>query len=221
MRLKNTVCTDIESKWNNLKHNLLQKDDGKTTVNMQHFETVECLSKNGKVVKRLKAVSTKANLNFILEFISSLLTKMVHHRNQLRHYRNIIHEFREHFDAMIIDVDFSENLSVAVKFEPQSLHWSHEQITVHLGLLKYHGEKSYHPYLSHDKIHDHSFVHLSIKEMLKEVTINTATTIIIESDNCSSQYKSCAHFADNQQLSNKYIQHNNNTGIWQNMGEVR
>ena len=41
--------------------------------------------------------------------------------------------------------------------------------------------------------------------MLLEVEYITAeTTIVIESDNCLSQYKSAAHFQGIQDLSNKY-----------------
>ena len=57
-------------------------------------------------------------------------------------------------------------LKIPVKFEPQSLHWSHEQITVHSGILKYNGVKSYHPYISDDRKHDQHFVKIAMKEML-------------------------------------------------------
>ena len=44
------------------------KDDGITSVSMQHFEKFETNTKNRKVVKHLKAVSIRANLEFILSF---------------------------------------------------------------------------------------------------------------------------------------------------------
>ena len=70
--------------------------------------------------------------------------------------------------------------------------------------MKYNGKKSYHPYLSHDKLHDHCFVRKALKELLREINVNAGTTIIIERDNCASQYRSCAHFNDIQQLSDEY-----------------
>ena len=91
-----------------------------------------------------------------------------------------------------------------VKYEPQSLHWCHEQITVHSGLMKYKGEKSYHPYLSHEIKHDQYFVESVLTEMLGGVEVKRNTTIVIESDNCSSQYKSTAHFDSNQRLADEY-----------------
>lgn len=171
---------------------------------MQHFEKVETIQKKtGKTVKRLKAVSTKSNLTMIIEFINKYMTKTVHHRNQLRHYRNVVKSFKDSFDTIFIDIDFSENLKVPVKYEPQSLHWSHEQITVHSGLLKYQGVKSYHPYLSSDRKHDQHFVHCVLEEMLHntEQHISSNSVIMIESDNCSCQYKSSAHFDSLQRLS--------------------
>jgi len=125
-----------------------------------------CQYENGTVVTRLTAVSTKANMQFIVEFIDNLLKKTIHNRNQLRHYRNVIKSFKEHFDTILVDIDFSENLSIPVKYEPQSMHWSHQQITVHSGLMKYQGEKTYHPYLSADRKHDQHFVHCVLEEML-------------------------------------------------------
>ena len=104
-----------------------------------------------------------------------------------------------------IDLNFSENLSVPVKYEPQDLHWSHEQITVHSGILKLKREKSYHPYLSTNRKHDQHFLQLCILEILKKVNFSeNPGYIVIESDNCIYQYKSSAHFHDMQMLANKF-----------------
>jgi len=56
--------------------------------------------------------------------------------------------------------------------------------------------------VSDDLKHDQHFVQFSIKEMLKDVEIEPSDQIIIESDNCSSQYKSSAHFHGMQVLAN-------------------
>ena len=104
--------------------------------------------------------------HFIANFISNIFAKIVYHRNQLKYYRNIIAIFTESFDALFVDIDFSENLSVPVKFKPQSLHWSHEQVTVHSGITKACSEKNYHVHLSYDKKHDQFFVHLALTNMI-------------------------------------------------------
>ena len=133
----------------------------------------------GAIVKRLRALSTDANVEFILDFISNLLPKIINHRNQLKHYRHSIKTFHE----LNIDIDFSENLSVPVKYEPQSLHWSHKQVTIHSGILKLNGEKSYHPYISEDRQHDQSFVKIVIEEMLNTVNKNLPGICVINLPN--------------------------------------
>ena len=75
--------------------------------------------------------------------------------------------------------------------------------TVHSGILKYQGEKSYHPHLSEDKKHDQHSSDVVLYEMLKEIE-NTAGYIIIESNNWKSQYKSAAHFASIQSIADLY-----------------
>ena len=88
----------------------------------------------------------------------SILPSIINHRNHLRHYRNAIHSFKDNFNVLYLDIDYSENLSIPVKFEPQSMHWHIDTITVHSGTVKLHGEKWYHPHLSNDKHHDQTFV---------------------------------------------------------------
>ena len=73
---------------------------------------------------------------------------------------------------------------------------------MHSGILKYKGEKSYHPYLSDDRTHDQKFAKVVIEEMLSEVQLKSGEYILIESDNCSSQYKSAEHYHDMQDLCN-------------------
>ena len=116
------------------------------TTNFMHFERVALTTKADKKVKHLRAISTPVNISYLLRYISERLTKIIHHRNQLLHYKSFIKTFKEHFDTVSLDTDFSENLSIHVKFETQLLQWSHSHITVHSSNLKNYGEKSYHPY---------------------------------------------------------------------------
>ena len=92
-----------------------------------------------------------------------------------------------------------------MKYEPQSLHWAHEQISIHSGIIKSEGEKQYHPYLSEDKKHDQHFVHAVLQQMLQEVDFTCSECVVIESDNCTSQYKSSSHFHSIQQLANGHV----------------
>ena len=164
---------------------------------------MEITNKNGEISKRLQQVTTQANMEYIINFIATRLPKIIHHRNHLKHYRSTITEFRECYDNVLIDIDFSENLSIPVKFEPQSLHWHHEQVTIYSGILKAKGRKSYHPYISNDRKHDQQFVHVVLEKMLDGINVEAVSYVVIESDNCSSQYMSAKHFFSIQQLSNQ------------------
>ena len=125
-QIKSQLCDHISVKWESVK-SMLANADLDTTVQMQHFEKVEHISKSGNISKHLTAVKTDANMEFIIGFITDLLTKIVHHLNLLKNYRTISKDFNEYFDDTNIDIDFSESLSVPIKYEPQSLHWHHEQ----------------------------------------------------------------------------------------------
>ena len=201
----NKTCGHISDNWNSLKEKILEQDDGKTTVKSQDFDKIEQTLKNRKVVKHLKVVCIDADMKFIISFIEKTMPEIIHHCNQLKHFRTSMGKFQNIFNTVMIDIDFSENLSIPVKYGSQSLHWGHDQITIHSGILQVDGEKSYHPYLSKDHKHDQQFVQIILEEMLLEVEyITVETTIAIESDNCSSQYKSAAHLQGIQDLSNKY-----------------
>ena len=200
---KKFVCEHITKRWNELK-DLTQKQIG-LTVPFQYFDKLEVSLKSGKVVKQLKPVYTQADAISVISFIEDFLPKFIHHRNQLKNYRSTIHNFHDKFDAVFIDIDFSENLKIPIKYEPQSLHWSHEQLTVHSGILKFKGEKFYHPYVSNDRKHDPYIVEEVLHQMLTSTDIENSDTMIIESDNCLQQYKSATHFGILQEICNKYV----------------
>ena len=69
---------------------------------MTYFKMVSCPTLHNKEVERLKAIKTDANIVFIIDFISELLPKIIHHRNQLKHYRSAIPIIREHFNEVMI-----------------------------------------------------------------------------------------------------------------------
>ena len=91
-----------------------------------------------------------------------------------------------------------------VKYEPQLLHWPHEQVTVHSSLLNHKSQNSYHPYLSHEPKHNQAFVECVLREMLNIVKTKPGTNAIIESDNSTQQYKPCAKFESIQLIASNY-----------------
>ena len=114
----------------------------------------------------------------------------------------------KHFAS--IDTDFPENLTVPVKYEPQSLYWCHQQVTVHSGISKTNGNKIDHAHFSDDHKHDQVFVKYVLDDILTEMDLSRATTIsrfIVVTVNIKShyknQYKSAKHFRHLQMLTNE------------------
>ena len=130
-------------------------------------------------MKHFKPVSTKANLEFILNFIEQLLRNIIYHRNPFQHYHSTMKDFKEHFDVFIMDREFSESLSsFPIKYEIQSL--AAHKVTVY----------------SSGGNHYHTFVKCTIEDMLSEFNLQPTTTTIVENKNCKFQCKCTAHFSD-------------------------
>ena len=78
-------------------------------VSMTMFDKIIHVNKAGKEVKHLKATLKRVNVPVVIDLIAQWLRKIMHHRNQLNHYRNTIHSFRDNFNAVFLDTDFSES----------------------------------------------------------------------------------------------------------------
>ena len=76
---------------------------------------------------------------FHRKILSEICTSQKH-----LHYRSSIKEFYNFFASVCIDIDFSENFTLPVKHQAQSLHWSYTKVTVHTRIIKVDGEKIYH-----------------------------------------------------------------------------
>ena len=205
---KTEMCDHIAVNFENLKHEIMSlagKD--KETVKMLHFIKKEEKTRKGKTVKRLKAVPVQANFKWVLKFLSEMLPKIVHHRNLLSNYRNNIQNLIDLVPQVVeIGLDFSENLTIPVPEEPLSLHWGgcKESVTVHSGMSQCNGTKTYHAYISDDLTHDQAFVKIAIREILDEIKVSPGDTVIVNSDNCTSQYKSAHNFHDLETLAKEY-----------------
>ena len=89
------------------------------------------------------------------EFPGRPSTKHSLPQKSLNHYRCCYKELDEMFKkCALVDIDFSEHLTVPVKFEPQSLYWCHQQVTIPSKILKCNGEKNYIAHFSDDHKHD-------------------------------------------------------------------
>ena len=94
-------------------------------------------------------------------------------------YWSSIKTFYQLFAAVHLDIDFPENLTIGVKFEIQLLRWVKQQITVHSGIVKVNGGKSYHPYVNDSRVHDQTFVKIAMTEMIQSTDVpDDAVTVI-------------------------------------------
>ena len=207
-----TICADILKRWENLKCMLLETSQNESKVTFMYFEKMEITLKSSKATERVLPIHAYVNIIELLEFFDapsgkqtkSRLTKTIHHRNLLRNFRNLKPLVLQSFPNLIyLSVDFSENLTVPVQQEPQTLHWYKEQKTIHNIVLKGIEGKSYHPHFSDDLTHAQEFVFVSLREVLDNVDFESEndSMLVLESDNCSNQYKSAKSFYHQQQLS--------------------
>lgn len=134
--------------------------------------------------KKLKPESRESSLSDTVWLINGFLSTIINHSNSL-----------------FIDIDFSENSKITVKFKPQSLHWYYEVITVLSGIVKLHTEKNlYHLYVSDNK--KQTKISKKYPQWVLEIMENIPESCI-KSDNCSLQYKTVQHFKDIKNICNK------------------
>ena len=198
----------MQSKWENVQA-VASAADQNITVLFAEFKNMECFGKDGQLLKdkkgnpvtRIIPVKKQVDAQYLLSFISKLLPEIINHRNMLQLYRSTNKEFKDLFSSVVMDIDFSENLTLKVKFQLQSLHWYKRQVTVHSGIVKCSGNKTYHPYVSNGRSHNPSFVKMAIQGMMDYSDMSDGS-VIIESDNCCSQYISSQHFHEMQDIAN-------------------
>jgi hypothetical protein len=138
---KNSICDEIQDKWSNLVAIILLNSDPNTTVPLTQFLKKPHTTKKWKQIILLEPETRDVDLKFLVQFIEKLLPTIIHRRNQLKHYKNTVQECTDMFDCVEIDIDYSEKLTVPVKYEPQDLHWHNSQVIVHSGILKESGDK--------------------------------------------------------------------------------
>ena len=87
---KTVVCEEVLQNWVSLKTHLIALVDEKMHAKLMYFKKVEEMNNNGQIIYRLKAFQNDVNMQYVLHLISELLKDIIHHRNQLKHYRNVI-----------------------------------------------------------------------------------------------------------------------------------
>jgi len=102
------------------------------------------------------------------------MPKLIHHRNELKHFESVVSVFHQIFYGVHLDLDYSENLTIPLKEMAQSIDWTQDTVPIHSGICKSKDGKTYHLYVSDSKKHDQALTKIVIKEMLGEEDINDA-----------------------------------------------
>ena len=107
---KKVVCDHQHKIWQNLKQEILSKEDHDVHINFQYFIKKET-EKNGITKKCLVAESRSVNLSFIIDFIDDLLPKIVYHCNLLSNYQSAYPKVLQSLSTAEISIEFSGKLN--------------------------------------------------------------------------------------------------------------
>ena len=133
---KKTICTHQRNIWNTLKQEITAKVNADICTNFQYFDKQE-IEKKGIIKNRLVARSKSVNLCFIIEFIDNMLTKIIHHRNLLSNFRSVYPMVSQSISSIEVCVEFSENLTLTLPEEIQSMYWGAGKNRSHSTLRNY------------------------------------------------------------------------------------
>ena len=97
----------------------------------------------GKPVKRLVSMRNYVNTAFLVEFMRQLLPNLAHHCDMLKQCRNFKAIFLDNLQCTYMAIDYSNNLTIGIKKEPQLLHWSKKQVRVYSRIVKSNGIKPF------------------------------------------------------------------------------
>lgn len=162
--------------------------------------------------KRLSLVTKKGTLSAFIETLKKLLEPFSLHRfmagHQSEQYRLAAQNLG--VDEVLSIMDFSENYSVIVPKEVQSLHWVNVQATLYVVVLTRHAREDvdgfgstvddphlvdeHHIFVSDDKVHDSHMVEHCKKLLLDQLPFKPTRTIEF-CDGASSQFKSIRSLA--------------------------
>ena len=167
------------------------------TISFTRYERITT-----KYGRKLAPVSDPLSLINIIDYVIKKLSKFMIHSNQTARDYLLWEQWLNHMsESTVITVDFSENLSLPLNKEPQSLYWARTQVSIHCGVgISNNDSKVYFGHLSEDLKHDQSFILTSLQKMINHFP--TTSRYFVRSDNASN-YKSAEAFDDMQNLSNE------------------
>ena len=113
--------------------------------------------------------------------------------------------YLEEANSAVISIDYSQNIKLTEKNQVKSGHFSGKKQTLHDSLIQNKGHHHYVYHLSNDTNHDS----VMTKAILNDLIVNypeiiESGTLILRSDNCTTQYKSRFVFKALMELAKKY-----------------
>ena len=137
----------------------------------------------------------------IIHYIDSKISKFVYHSNDTK--RNYI-PWKNWSNIQCSTIELSENLSLPIYKEPQSMYWVRKQVSIYASFAKYNDGidecKSYIGDVSEDRNHDLVFISNSIKDTFTIIPVQD--TLILRSDKASN-FKFVEAFVDLQRICNE------------------
>ena len=83
-----TMCSSITRIWSDLKNKILSNKEATKMVPVPQFVKKPHITKKGEHIMRLESKTSEVDAEYILKFIDKRLLKIIHHRNQLKNFRN-------------------------------------------------------------------------------------------------------------------------------------
>ena len=144
-----------------------------------------------KISKKTEKVQTTMKYENVYTELSSCRSIYLKHKYQLYndsyHWSHILSTVEQY--GCIYHMDFSENLTQAYKYEPQSSHFNKKQYSLHCTVKHTKDGHKYLYHLSDEKKHDQAFTSVVVDQIV-ENSQDDDIILRFKSDNCATQYKS-------------------------------
>ena len=172
------------------------QNDNVKTIKVSQFvkTTTEYTTKENKkkTSNKVEPVEYQLSYHQIYQKLAAMRSDYIKHKYQIyndKYHWPIILSTTEKYEE-IYHMDFLENLSQHVKYEPQSSHFNKSQYSLHCTVQHTSNDEAKYDYLyhlSHMMKHAHTFTSAIVDHILDVKGI--PSIICFKSDNCSTQYK--------------------------------
>ena len=138
---------------------------------------------NGKEIQytRTTRIDKKEEVSVIAQKLISIKDSYLKHRSHVDNINKVFPIVKESFQGTYIELNFSENIAIKLKFEVQEAHFSAKQYTLPCSIVEP-GMNKYVYHLCDDTKHDPVSVDEVLEDIFTKRNIKNET-VIIKSDN--------------------------------------